>query len=169
MSEPVSERVLTLPAAAPRPDAPWVVGDLFGVGFGNVVGLGMLLTGLQATRHTTDPHTLLLLLDVAAAGVVVAFAANAVFLLSALRLVGQERTLLLGRRPARQQPAAAPAGQPVDLAGVALVSAPAMTRFHRADCPAVRGKEVTEASLDEHLDAGRRPCGLCGADQPVAP
>ena len=152
-------------SAAVLPSAPWQVGDVFGVAVTNLVGLGMLIGGLEGTRHSTDPHTLLLMLNVATAGVVVAFAGNAVFLLSALRQVGQLRTPLLGDRRAPTadvlvddalQTGAGSAG--------ALVAADRMTRFHRPDCAAVRGKPVSAATLADHLAAGRRPCGMCAPD-----
>jgi hypothetical protein len=140
-------------------EAPWLVGDVLGVAVVNLVGVGLILGGLQGARHTTDPHTLLLLLNVAAAGLVVGLAGNAVFLLSGLRQVGRLRTELLGVRAD-----SVPQTSPVAVAAAGLVSASSMTRFHRSDCPSVQGKPVNESSLAKHLAAGRVPCGLC---QPV--
>jgi hypothetical protein len=139
------------------PRSPWLVGDAFGVAVVNLVGIGLILGGLQGARQTTDPHTLLLLLNVAAGGLVVSLAGNAVFLLSALRHVGTLRTELLGTRA----PAPPEAQQPTDVIAPGLVSGPSMTRFHRAGCPAAQGKPVTEAPLAKHLGAGRQPCALC--------
>ena len=158
-----------MPAALPLPRSPWQVSDVFGVAVTNVVGLGMLLGGLQGTRHSTDPHTLLLLLNVATAGVVVAFAGNAVFVLSTLRQVGQLRTLLLGRRSGPVVDVRSDDAIGTDPVSTdALVAAESMTRFHRATCAAVRGKAVTATPLADHLAAGRRPCGMCAPDlEPV--
>lgn len=44
---------------------------------------------------------------------------------------------------------------------MALVSAPAMSMFHRADCPIVSSKTVRAESRSAHSRAGRRPCGIC--------
>lgn len=157
MTEVLTRRFTDPPAAPTLPRSPWLVGDAFGVTVVNLVGLGLILGGLQGARHTTDPHTLLLLLNVAAGGLVVSLAGNAVFLLSAVRHVGALRTELLGARTAPRAEVAAPA----TAASGALVSAASMTRFHLGDCPAVQGKSVTAAPLATHLAAGRQACGLC--------
>lgn len=44
-----------------------------------------------------------------------------------------------------------------------LVAAPAMSRFHRADCPLAAGKPVAADTRAAHERAGRRACGVCGA------
>jgi hypothetical protein len=147
--------------AAPAPATPWLVGDVLGVVVANLVGLGMIVGGLQGARHTTDSHSLLLLVNVAAAGVVVSLAGNAVFLLSTLRQVGALRTQLLGRRPAVT---AVPAQQRrTHQPASVLVAADGMTRYHRPDCPGVQGKDVRALPLGDHVAAGRQPCGLCEA------
>lgn len=161
MTEVLASRwAAPLPTAPPRlPASPWLAGDVIGCTVVNLVGLGMILGGLQGARHTVDAHSLLLLVNIAAAGLVVALAGNAVFLLSTLRHVGQLRNDLLVRREApvpAQRAAEAGAGE--------LVFAKGMTRFHRADCPAVQGKQVSAATPAAHTRAGRRPCGLCRAD-----
>jgi hypothetical protein len=124
----------------------------------NLVGLGLILGSLQGSRHTTDPHNQLLLVNLATAGMIVVLAGNAVFLLSGLRRVGQLRMELLGARPSPQ-----PVAEFADTAAskTRFVAALNMTRFHRADCPAVLGKEAVAGTLAEQLAAGRSPCGLC--------
>ncbi|MCU1595454.1 MAG: hypothetical protein JWO12_2846 [Frankiales bacterium] len=157
MTEVLTRRFTQAPPQTVLPRSPWLVGDTLAVGVVNVVGLGMILGGLQGTRHTTDPHNLLLLVNVAAAGLVVSLAGNAVFLLSALRHVGTLRSDLLGAREAVREVAPTAAIEVSDV----LVSASSMTRFHRAGCPAVQGKAVTAGSLAKHLKAGRTACDLC--------
>jgi hypothetical protein len=133
---------------------------VLGVVVANLVGAGLILGGLQGARHTTDSHSLLLLVDMAAAGVIVSLAGNAVFLLSCLRHVGLLRTELLGRHG--YAPAAVPQSAPAaSVDATTLVAAREMTRFHRPECPAVRGKDVRALPLGEHVAAQRRPCGLC--------
>ena len=72
---------------------------------------------------------------------------------------GVAARLVLDDEPADASTAAALSGP----AGAALVSAPTMTRFHRADCPLVQDKQTSP------LTAARRaklsPCGVC---QPIA-
>jgi hypothetical protein len=137
---------------------------VLGVVVADLVGLGLLLGALYGSRHTTDPDRLVLLMTVAASGLVVSLAGNAVFLLSGLRQVGKVRTHLLGR-----------SGEPVDPdlqvrttvedrdgdLGGTPVATDAMTRFHRPTCMAVIGKEVFALAAVEHVAAGRLPCGLC--------
>ena len=42
-----------------------------------------------------------------------------------------------------------------------LVAAVSMTRYHRADCQLVRGKEAPPDRRSAHEQAGRTPCGVC--------
>jgi hypothetical protein len=146
---------------------PWLVGDVLSVLVADVVGLGLLMGALYGTRHTTDPDRLVLLLNVAAAGLIVSLAGNAVFFLTGLRQVGQLRTELLGRPADGEAAAGSGADVPANTAYDAvaedelLVAADNMTRYHRSSCPAVVGKAVSPAGEDRHLSLGRRPCGLC--------
>lgn len=154
--------------ALPRPDHPWQARDLTTVWALNLVGLALLLGGLQGTRHTTDPERLVLLMNVAGLGLVLALAGNAVFLLAGLRQVGRLRTALLVR-PGGERRDAPVVDATTSLPMVAdphpgtgtLVAAPAMTRFHLASCPAAAGKPVTAAPRSEHEAEGRQPCGMC--------
>jgi hypothetical protein len=131
------------------------------VAVSNLIGLALLVIGLTGARTTTEPHRLLLFLNVAAVGLVVALGGNGAFLLEGLRQVGRLRGALLVR-PVREQVAAAPPQTPTDPipAGV-LVAAEGMTRFHDSRCAAAAGKPVVPAPVDEHRAAGRVPCGLC--------
>jgi hypothetical protein len=143
------------------------VGDVISVVVADVVGLGLLMGALYGTRHTTDPGRLLLLLNVAAAGLIVSLAGNAVFFMTGLRQVGELRTELLGRPAAPEVAGTAGADRPAPSAydDVAvddvLVAADNMSRYHRSTCPAAAGKDVSPADEHQHLALGRRPCGLC--------
>ena len=148
----------------PRPEHPWHGRDLANAWLFNLVGLGLLLGGLQGTRHTTDPEQLVVWMNVAAVGLVLALGGNAVFLLSGLRQVGRLRTALLVRPDTDTTQLLPPVAAPAR-AAAALVATPAMTRFHLASCPAAAGKPVSAAPLAEHIGAGRRPCGMCRPDQ----
>jgi hypothetical protein len=140
------------------------VGDVVSVVVADLVGLGLLMGALYGTRHTTDPDRLVLLINVAAAGLIVSLAGNAVFFMTGLRQVGQLRTELLGRRAVSDVATAAAAEDPAYDAVAddeVLVAADNMTRYHRSTCPAAAGKNVSSAAEHEHLALGRRPCGLC--------
>jgi hypothetical protein len=146
---------------------PWLVGDVFSVLVADLVGFGLLMGALYGTRHTTDPDHLVLLLNVAAAGLIVSLAGNAVFFLTGLRQVGQLRTELLARPAVGAVAGSSGRGLPADAPNDtvadddALVAADNMTRYHRPTCPAVAGKDVSAAAEEQHLSLGRSPCGLC--------
>lgn len=75
---------------------------------------------------------------------------------------GRRRIALRRARLARAVEAKFGAGT-VELAARAeLVATADMTRFHRADCQLVRGKDARIASRTAHESAGRTPCGVCG-------
>jgi hypothetical protein len=135
---------------------PWTASDGLTVGLTSVIGLGLLLGAALGIRQTADPDTAVVLLNVAGAGLVVALAGNALFLLTGLRAVGVLRAGLLESAPAATAPESVPTGL--------LVASASMTRYHRDDCPAVRGKAVVPASAEGHVRSGRRPCGLCLED-----
>ena len=47
-----------------------------------------------------------------------------------------------------------------------LVSAPGLTRYHRAECPSVAGLPVSPVDR-RSLPAGLAPCRLCDPDTPA--
>lgn len=148
-----------------RPGSPWDAGDLLSLATAQGVAVALLLIGFLGTRGTTEPGELLLFLNMAAAGLVVALTGSTAFLLSGLRRSTALRirllppdalhTAVLPQRDERMAQRQSP--QRLD----GLVAAAGMTRFHQADCQAAAGKSVTAAPLDRHESAGRRPCALC--------
>ena len=93
--------------------------------------------------------------NVGVAGVIVLGAGNLLWLLRGKRATGQLRRHVLplvaldDHTPVEARPASP------------LVAGPDMTRFHRADCPLVAGKQVRAAARESHVRAGREPCGVC--------
>lgn len=48
-----------------------------------------------------------------------------------------------------------------ETADVSRFATPAMSHYHREDCPMVRAKGATSASISEHQRAERTPCAVC--------
>jgi hypothetical protein len=97
-------------------------------------------------------------IDLAAGGLLIGVVGGGLYLLRGLRAVAARKAAVkaLGeRRVAARAPVAAMA------AGGELVSGADMTRYHRAGCSLVAGKAVAAAGAAEHIQSGRRPCGLC--------
>jgi hypothetical protein len=143
--------------------APWRVGDLLSVVLVNLIGLVLIVAGWYVAHNTTEPARHLLATNIAIGGLVIALIANAVWVLSGLREVGQLRRHLLDTHVAFSlaQQASVNSTAPDD---EVLVATPEMTRYHRPGCPAVQGKHVQPASASRHADDGRRPCGICEPD-----
>lgn len=140
------------------PSYPWLFADVVSVATANTIALGMVVCSYLGARRTADPSTLLVFLNVAAAGIVVALAANTVFMLSALRQLRMLGGAVLSVRatPPRPAPAVGAEIRPLE-----MLWGFGMTRFHRPGCPAIAGRPVTAATLDAHEGAGRAPCGIC--------
>ena len=60
--------------------------------------------------------------------------------------------------------AEAPAGPPVPAGS--LVTAPGLTRYHRAECPSVAGLALRPADVRD-ISGGLAPCRLCDPDTPA--
>jgi hypothetical protein len=147
-----------------RPTVPWRIHDLTVVTSANVLGAIGLLAAWIGGRNETNVASQLGWLKIGIAAVVIAGAGNAAWILAGMRAVGLRRHEQLVRTPGTLALATtrASAGHRVarQLDG-ALVHGPLMTRYHRASCPAVANRMVEPASLAEHLEAGRQPCGIC--------
>jgi hypothetical protein len=112
--------------------------------------------------------------DIAVAGLLLSGLGNATWLLRGRRAVGERRRTLLPDPVAQVRRVRAVQGDipPSDLqathADVPAVSTEVflagsdMERFHRATCPLAAGRSGwTTMTRQEHLDAGRKPCGVC--------
>jgi hypothetical protein len=142
---------------------PWRVSDVLSVTLVNVIGLVLIVVGWYVSHNTTEPSRHLLATNLAVGGLVIALVANVVWLISGLREVGQLRRHLLDSHAA----VAAARSLLTTVAATedeALVATPAMTRYHRPSCPAVRGKPARAASAKAHAQRGRKPCGICQPD-----
>jgi hypothetical protein len=138
-----------------RPSAqPWLLPDLtcllWTVTTGAVAIFGAWVAASGSDRWSTQEAAVV----VGIGGVVVATAGIAGWIQSGSRRVRDRaaglQAIALARTPAHE-------GAP----RAALVSGPAMTQFHRADCELVAGKSVRVEDRDAHLRGGRTPCRVC--------
>ncbi len=99
-------------------------------------------------------------LQLAVAGVTLAFLANAVWYLAGRRAVRRLRRSVVESAGLAGGPAG-PAAPGAPAAAAVLVAAPQMKHFHLAGCQLAQGKAVEPARRAEHERAGRTPCGMC--------
>jgi hypothetical protein len=137
----------------------WSAQDLLRwVGF-EVVGLSMVVAGwfvASGQGHYTDqvgPSTL------AVGGVTVACVGHAMWVLRGRRAVGERygrllrQPWLVGTRPSHEDR--------VSEDSQVLVAGAGLRFFHRQECPLAAGRHWIALSRDEHVVAGRVPCGAC--------
>jgi hypothetical protein len=142
-----------------RQPYPWVVPDLFRWFFLlglSAVGIVVAWWGVSGTARTGTQITWL---NVGIAAVVIGGLGNMTWLLQGRRAVAIRRQQLVAGLGDVGTPSP---GLTLDDAKGARVAVPGASRYHRADCPAVEGKQVRQMSVARHERAGRRPCGLCG-------
>ena len=126
-----------------------------------VIGLGAGYTGTSGTLRVSDQ---VVWVNIGGAALLVSGFGIALFLAAGRREIGRRRLGLFGDVLEGDGVSAIV----VDgLSGDELLSAPTMTKYHRADCPFIEGKTVTAAPAEAHQSAGRLPCGVClGGDEP---
>jgi hypothetical protein len=145
-----------------RRSVPWQVGDLLLLYLANVGGLLLIVVAWFEASGAVSQDAQILWLDVGIVGVIVAGAGNVLWLLTGRRGVGELRRALtpaLMARFAEPSAEAAPAVPATDPGQ--LVAGADMTRYHRADCLLVVGKEVRLAPEETHYARGRRACQVC--------
>jgi hypothetical protein len=146
---------------------PWTSDHLVGVVVANGIGIMLLIAGWWQASGLSAARDQLAWLNLSVLGLVVAGAANGMWLARVRRVVTLARGVALPFGPA------API-EPVSLAGPALgsaasnghgagqlVASSAMSFYHRATCALVAGKETQVASRGEHEQSGRLPCEVC--------
>ena len=141
----------TVPAAPlwHRRDAvgPLVVG---GVGVVFCVVAWWLAAGDRQFRDELSLAT------VSVVGLVLIVGAETAWVLRGRAIVGRRIRALLGTVPPR-------ATRPVFDAGgdLALVAGPGLRWYHYPSCPLAEGLGWPATARDEHVRAGRQPCGVC--------
>lgn len=138
-----------------RSRVPWAVGDAVGLYLATLAGLVMIFVAWYNASGSDRLSTMVAWTNLGVGGIIVSGTANALWLLSGRRAVGERRRWLLE---------VTDEDQPMETRSERLVAGPGMTRFHLESCPLVVGKSATAASRKEHAAAGRRPCGVCEPD-----
>jgi hypothetical protein len=145
-----------------RRTVPWQVGDLLLLYLANVSGLLLIVVAWFEASSAVSQDTQIVWLDIGITGVIVAGAGNLLWLLTGRRAVGELRRALTPALTARFSEPTGETGPAVSTADPGqLVAGADMTRYHRADCPLVAGKEVADAPEESHRARGRRPCQVC--------
>jgi hypothetical protein len=150
---------MTSTAAVAVAPSPWTARQRLVLLFLLAVGVVGLVAGYAGTSGTLRLGHQVVWIDLAGAALLASGAGVVVFLTAGRRAIGRRRLGLFGN-VVEGDAAAAVLGSGVGAGD--LVAAPAMTRYHRADCSFVAGKTgLTAASMAAHEQAGRRPCGVC--------
>ena len=150
---------MTAAQAVRAPASPWNAKQRLMLAVLLVIGAAGLIAGYIGTSGTLRVSRQVGWVNVAGAALLIAGAGVALFLTAGRREVGRRRLSLFGDLEGSQ-------GAAVDLAATAsaadLVSAPTMTKYHRADCSFVDGKPgLKVASSVDHQKIGKGPCGVC--------
>jgi hypothetical protein len=138
-------------------DGPWTLTDAAVLLVAEAAGLAAILVAWYGTSGQFTPNRQTAWVAGGVAGIILAGAGNATWLIRARRRIGQRRTRAL-LRPTEgylEQHRA----RPVDSALVVCV--PGGGRYHRAACALVTGKAVVAATPEQHISDGRQPCGVC--------
>lgn len=162
---------------------PWSPDQVAGLVAANGIGLVLVAVGWWQASGLGSASSQLAWLNLSVFGLVVAAGANALWLARVRRVVLLARTATLPDPatgfawPATlpttgngRAPAAAPwpgrtrtplDGSAVSPAGAGLVAGRLMSRYHRASCLLVTGKEVRVESRSDHERARRHACEVC--------
>jgi hypothetical protein len=143
-----------------RRSVPWQPGDLVTLYVATVSGLLLVFLAWLETSGAVHLRSQVRWTNVGVAGVIVLGAGNLLWLLRGRRAIGELRAFVLPRVVVETPTSATPPMLAPRVAP-ALVSGSSMTRFHRADCVLVVGKDVVAASESTHRRRGRTPCGVC--------
>ena len=149
---------LTRPRSAGS--GPWTQDHRIALVLRNGVALTLMIVGWWMASGTTSIGAEVAWLSVAVLGLVVAGIANGLWLAMGYRSIVLARNVVItpgqDLNPVRTETPARPAeGE------TSLVTADAMSRYHRTDCQLVVGKELRTAARSLHEQSGRRPCEVC--------
>lgn len=152
------------PAADPRRSAvPWRVADLLVLYLSFALGFLLIGAGWAGASGEVRFEDQIRWASVGTVGVILIGAGSLTWLLAGRRNVGLHQRAVTERLRSRTEddraaPGPAPEAEPV---APGLVASRVMTRFHRTDCPLVRGKAVRAHQLATHQRRGRVPCDIC--------
>lgn len=145
---------------SPAP-VPWRPGEAIWTSVLNVVGAVVVFIGWLGVSGTARLSHQYGWTSVAVAGLVIAAFGNGLWLLGGRRAVGVRRRRLLADAPEGAVEVATPIASSSPTSDDRLVTAPAMTRYHRSGCMLVRGKDVHPHVPARGGTSAARPCGIC--------
>jgi len=138
---------------------PWHAGDALAMVMGNVMGLSLLAVSWYGASGQLRPSQQTAWVAAGVVGIVLAGVGNAGFLLTGRRTVGRRQVDVVLTQASGL--AGSCEGSRDDFSQSLPVAVAAAGRYHRPDCHLVLGKTVSRASVDDHVRAGRAPCGMC--------
>ena len=150
---------MTVAQAVQAPASPWTAKHRLMLAVLLAIGVVGLIAGYVGTSGTLRVSRQVVWVNVAGAALLVSGAGVVLFLTVARREIGRRRLSLFGDLGAAGVTAV---DLSADLSAADLVTAPTMTKYHRADCSFVDGKEgLKVASSVDHQKVGKLPCGVC--------
>jgi hypothetical protein len=150
---------MSVTQSADAPASPWSAKQWLMLAVLLAIGVAGLIAGYVGTSGTLRVSRQVVWVNVAGAALLVSGTGVVLFLTAARRAVGRRRLSLFGDVVAGSSAAV---DLSVDISAADLVSAPTMTKYHRADCSFVGGKTgLKVASSVDHQKIGKRPCAVC--------
>jgi hypothetical protein len=138
--------------------APWGTRPRVTLILGNLVALASMAGAwwaVSGSRSASDQHSLL---TVGLAGVLMAGAANGIWLGAGRKAIRSARSAIL---PTLPEGALSASSGVTEIRSEALFSGNGMSWFHQSGCLLSVGKSVAPATRREHELAGRSPCEVC--------
>ena len=160
---------------SPGRPLPWELSQLVRLSVWTTVALVVVLAGWLGVSGQAALTAQFAWASLCILGLVISGLANIAWLLAGRRALGVRLAAVTAQLTAHRCSAAAATAASdsaavttaptphVALDALALVASTAMTRFHGAGCPLVRGKDVTASSRAQHQRLGRSACPVCAA------
>ena len=150
---------MTVAQAVQTPASPWNAKQRLMLGLLLAIGVAGLIAGYIGTSGTLRVSKQVVWINLSGAALVLSGAGVVLFLTAARREIGRRRLSLFGDLGVVD---VAAVDRGVDISAADLVTAPTMTKYHRADCSFVDGKTgLKVASSVDHQKVGKVPCGVC--------
>jgi hypothetical protein len=150
---------MTVAQAVQTPASPWNAKQRLMLAVLLALGVAGLIAGYIGTSGTLRVSKQVVWINLAGAALLVSGAGVVLFLTAARREIGRRRLSLFGDLGIVD---GAPVDRGMDISAADLVTAPTMTKYHRADCSFVDGKTgLKVASSVDHQKVGKQPCGVC--------
>jgi hypothetical protein len=153
------------PPPATRPTGPSAAAvfrrERFSLGIGLLLAVAVLFGSWARASGVDQPKSAIAATGIAVFGLVLVALGAVGSTLTVKRHVQLRKARIFSPRlDASEAPAAPP------VAAGSLVTAPGLTRYHRAECPSVAGLALRPADVRD-ISAGLAPCRLCDPDSPA--